>query len=327
MNIYDIAAKCGVSIATVSRVLNNSPSVKAQTRERILAVMQEENYTPNAFARGLGTGSMKLVGLLCTDIRDTFYTTAIGHIEEILRHQGMTTLLRTTGNTPEEKRQALEELVQQGVDGVLLIGSAFQDEEDNSHIATAARRVPVVLVNGYVPLPGVYSITCDEKQAVKELVGILFGRQRRNILLLHDADTYSSRQKIAGYREGYEAAGYTADDQRIVRVERRLDAVNTCIKQLLVKGVSFDAVIGSEDILALGAQKALQRIGLNMPVIGCNNSVLAQCATPELTSIDNRLEELCAAAADALCRLLHHQEVPNHTVLPATLVERDTFRR
>ena len=78
MNIYDIAAKSGVSIATVSRVLNNSASVRPQTRDRVLQVMQEEGFTPNNFARGLSTGSMGMIGILCTNVRDAFYTTAIG---------------------------------------------------------------------------------------------------------------------------------------------------------------------------------------------------------------------------------------------------------
>ena len=105
-----------------------------------------------------------------------------------------------------------------------------------------------------------------------------------------------------------------------------MDAVNACIKRLLVQRVAFDAVIGSEDILAVAAQKALQRIGINMPVIGFNNSVLAQCCTPELTSVDNALEEMCVAALDTLAALTEHREVQPHTVIPARLVERDSFR-
>ena len=326
MNIYDIADKCGVSIATVSRVLNNHPSVSEKTRQKVLAVMQEANYTPSSMARGLGTGYTRMVGLLCTDIRDTFYAGAIGYIEEALRAQGMSTLLRTAGADPEDKQKALDELANQGVDGILLVGSAF-GEEDETAIYAAASRAPVVVVNGNIDLPGVYSVQCDERRAVTELVAALFGRQRRNILLLHNGDTLSCREKIAGYREGYAAVGYTADDSRIIRVERSLDAVNACIKQLLVRGVSFDAVIGTEDILALGAQKSLQRIGLNMPVIGCNNSVLARCSTLELTSIDNHLEQLCTTAADLLCRRLQGEDIPTYTAIPATLVERDTFRR
>lgn len=326
VNIYDIAAKSGVSIATVSRVLNDSPHVRPQTREKVLAVIRQEEYAPNAFARGLGLGSMGMVGVLCTDVRDPFYAAAVGYVEEQLRAQGMHAILRCTGSRLEDKNQALEAVVRENVDAVILIGSAFQEDTDNRHIAAAAMRLPVIIINGYVPLPGVYCITCDERQAVRSLVEGLFRRQIRHILFLHDAMTYSCQQKIAGYRDGCAACGAPAQEQCIVAVERRMDAVNECIKRLLVQRVTFDAVIGSEDILAVAAQKALQRIGINMPVIGFNNSVLAQCCTPELTSVDNALETMCAAALQTLRGLLDKKEVDPHVVIPARLVERDSFR-
>lgn len=326
VNIYDIAKKSGVSIATVSRVLNNSPHVRAQTREKVLAVMQQESYAPNAFARGLGFGTMGMVGVLCTDVRDPFYAEAVGYVEERLRQQGMHAILRCTGSALEDKQAALEALVRENVDAVILIGSAFREDTDNRHIAAAAQRLPVIIINGYVALPGVYCITCDERRAVQELVESLFHRQIRRILFLHDSMTYSSQQKIAGYRDGCAACGEPAQDDRIVQVERRMDAVNACIKRLLVQRVSFDAVIGSEDILAVAAQKSLQRIGINMPVIGFNNSILAQCCTPELSSVDNALEDMCAAALDTLGTLLEHRAAQAHIVIPARLVERDSFR-
>lgn len=326
MNIYDIAEKASVSIATVSRVLNDSPNVRTATRERVLEVIRQEGYTPNAFARGLGLGSMRMVGILCTNVRDTFYAEAVGYVEEHLRQNNLNAILRCTGPTAEDKKQALEYMVQKNVDAIVLIGSTFREDDDNSHIAAAALQVPIIIVNGHIDLPGVYCVTCDEKQAIFDLVDQLFRRHKKRILFLHEAITYSCQQKIAGYREGYAQYGESADDALIVQVERNLDAVNDCIKRLLVQGVSFDAVIGAEDILALGAQKALHRIGLNMPIIGFNNSTLARCATPELTSVDNGLPDMCATALQILDNLLDKQPATPHIVIPAHLIERDSFR-
>lgn len=326
MNIYDIAEKSGVSIATVSRVLNDSPNVRAQTRERVLEVIRAEGYTPNAFARGLGLGSMRMIGILCTSVRDPFYAQAVGHVEEHFRQNGLNAILRCTGSTAEEKKQALEYMLQKNVDAVVLIGSIFREDADNSHIAAAAKQVPIIIINGHIDLPGVYCVTCDERKAVRDLVEALFRRHKKRVLFLHDLMTYSCQQKIAGYRDGYALFDEPVNDALIVPVERNLDAVNDCIKRLLVQGVSFDAVIGAEDILALGAQKSLHRIGLNMPIIGFNNSSLARCATPELTSIDNGLEEMCTIALRVLDDLLEKKKAPTHTVVQAHLVERDSFR-
>lgn len=327
MNIYDIAEKCGVSIATVSRVLNGSPSVSEKTRQRVQAVMEQEGYAPSSMARGLGTGYTRMVGLLYTDPESPLTMTAIRCAEAALRSQGMSLLLRSAGNQPEDTKRALDELAGQGVDGLLVVGNMSFAGESAAALTAAATRAPLVMVGSALSIPGAYSVTCDEKQAIAETVVALFSRQRRNILLLYSDETPGVAEKIAGYWEGHAASGSAVSEERIVQTKRMPDAVNACIKQLLVRGVSFDAVIGTEDVLAIGAQKALQRIGLTMPVIGCNNSLLARCATPELTSIDNRPEELCVAAVDILCRRLRGEEASVSTVLPARLMERDTFRR
>ncbi len=326
MNIYDIAEKSGVSIATVSRVLNDSPNVRATTRDRVLAVIRQEGYTPNAFARGLGLGSMRMVGILCTDVRDPFYAQAVGNVEEHLRKNNLNAILRCTGDTAVEKKATLEYMLQKNVDAIVLIGSAFREDEDNSHIAVAAQQVPIIIINAHIDLPGVYCVTCDEHRAVSDLVSELFFRHKKHVLFLHDVITYSCQQKIAGYRDAYAHAGEVVNDALIVPVERNLDAVNDCIKRLLVSGITFDAVIGAEDILALGAQKSLQRIGLKMPIIGFNDSNLARCTTPELSSIDNKLSDMCERALQILDALLDKKEAPTHTVIPATLIERDSFR-
>lgn len=326
MNIYDIAAKSGVSIATVSRVLNNADNVKAATRQRVLQVMQEEGFTPNKFARGLSLGSMRMVGILCSNIRDPFYANAVGYVEDFLRQNDLNAVLRCTGPAVEDKQKALDYLVHQKMDAIILVGSSFIEETDNSHIAQAAAQVPVIIINGYVDLPGVYCVTCDERAAIAELTGLLFRRNRQRVLLLHGPITQSCRQKIAGYTDAHKTAGMPLVESRIVESERQLEQINACVKHLLVTGVSFDAIVGTEDVLAVGAQKALQRIGLTMPVVGFNNSHLAQCSSPELTSVDNELEKLCNTALQTLVDLLDKKEVTPHITIPARLVERESFR-
>ena len=326
MNIYDIAAKSGVSIATVSRVLNNAANVREATRDRVLQVMREEGFTPNKFARGLSLGSMRMVGILCSNIRDPFYATAVGCVEDYLRRNDLNAVLRCTGPEVEDKKKALDYLVQQKMDAIILVGSSFIEVEDNTHIAQAAAQVPVIIINGYVDLPGVYCVTCDERTAMADLTGLLFRRTRQRVLLLHGPMTQSCRQKIAGYTDAHTAAGVPLLASRIVQAERQLEEINACVKHLLVTGVTFDAVVGTEDMLAVGAQKALQRIGLTMPVVGFNNSHLARCSSPELTSVDNELEKLCATALQTLIDLLDKKEVAPHITIPARLVERESFR-
>lgn len=338
MNIYDIAEKCGVSIATVSRVLNNNPNVSAATRAKILAVMEEAHYTPSALARSLGSGAevtastaptapaMRGVGVLCADIRDAHYAAMLATLEAELRQRQMPMLLRTIGSTPAEEQQSLENMLKSGVTAILCIGPMQFEALSSSPIAAAAQQVPLILLDGYVDAEGVYSITCDHRGAVARLVELLMRRQRRRILFLYGRLDHGCQEKIEGYKEALSAAGIPFDPALVLQVGNRLEDVNACIKNLLVKRVTFDAVIGAEDILALGAQKALQRTGLNMPVIGFNNSLIARCTNPELTSVDCHGDEMCARALALLDALTAGQTAEKHTVLPTHLVERDTFR-
>ncbi len=326
MNIYDIAEKCGVSIATVSRVLNGSPNVREQTRERVLAVMAEEGYKPNAFARNLGHGTIGAVGVLCADLSSPLYAEMLGQVETALRQSGHDMLLRTAAGNTEEETAALTFFQQKRVDAVLSIGSTLCSEQDIALLAETARQIPVVLLDGEIQAAGVTCVTADVAGAMQTIMQALFSRHKRRVLFLYDAMTDSCRRKMAGYRAAYTALGEVPDEALLVPVERRVEAVNDCVKRLLVRGVSFDAVIGADDLLALGAQKALLRIGLNMPVIGFNNSMLARVSTPELSSVDVDVAALCDAAMTCLRGMLAKEPVSSHTVVPTTLVERDSFR-
>ena len=94
MNIYDVSKKAGVSIATVSRVLNGNTNVSEKTKQRVLDVMDELGYTPNVFARGLGLNTMKTIGIMCTDSSDVYLANAVYYLEQELRIQGYTALAR-----------------------------------------------------------------------------------------------------------------------------------------------------------------------------------------------------------------------------------------
>ncbi len=326
MTIYDIAEKCGVSIATVSRVLNNSAGVRPQTRQKVLEVMAAEHFVPNSLARGLSTGSSGAVGILCADLQDPFHAALVSCLEEKLRLAERTTVLRCTGAQAEARREALAYMQRQNVSALLLVGTAGQEDVADEAIAAVARQMPVIVLDGALSQPGVYSITADEKAAMEELIDRLVRVHKPRVLLLCDQDSYSCRQKQAGYRAGHERHGLPLEEARIVTVGREPEEVNACIKRLLVQGVTFDAVIASEDIVALGARKALQRIGLNMPIVGCHDSVMARCCTPELTSIDTAPEAMCEAALDTLAALLSGQEAPAHVQLPCHITERESFR-
>lgn len=326
MNIYGIAKRAGVSIATVSRVLNGSDKVSGKTREKVLAVMREESFTPNVFARGLGLGTMRMAGILCTDVSDLYYATAVAALERSLRVAGLGSLLCCTGNELAAKKEAIDLLLAKNVDAILLVGSAFKEQYDNSHIMSAAKHVPVIVINGIVECEGVYCVLCDEAGAMRENVRQLYQSGCRRMLYIYDAETYSGTQKLAGLRRGLESAGIPEDGRLIIKTGKTIGHARDAVNGILKSGVQIDAVLASEDILAIGACKALAGSNRDMPVIGFNNSILAECATPPLTSVDNMVEALCTTAAGMLQDLLDSKLPPSKVTVAARLVERETFR-
>ena len=326
MNIYDIAKRSGVSIATVSRVLNGSHNVSSKTREKVLAVMRQEDYTPNVFARGLGLNSMKMIGILCTDVSDTFYAKAVSLVEGMLKQEGFDALLCCTGNHLEDKKKYLDLLLTKRVDAVILIGSAFKESIDNSHIENAAKQVPVIIINGLVELPGTYCVLCDERSAVRQNIQLLHQAGCENILYLYDTMTYSGCEKIAGYKEGLQQCGIPFRDSLLVKVVKSLDEIIGKMTVLIEGGTTFSAVMASEDLLAIGALKALQKANLDLPVIGFNNSILSECSTPSLSSVDNMIDMLCPTAVRMLIDILSGKNVPQKVVITPKLIERETFR-
>ncbi|MDR1913004.1 MAG: LacI family transcriptional regulator [Clostridiales bacterium] len=333
LNIRDIAALSGVSVATVSRVINNNPSVTVKTREMVLSVIQQNDYVPNAFASGFGRNSMKIVGILCTDVANLYYANALSLLEHGLRRYGFDTLLYCTGTLLTDKKGAITALLQRRVDAIFLIGSAYREERDNQHIREAAQQTPIFFINAYIQLPNVYCVYCDEKEAIFNTVKQLVSAGIKDILYLHDMQkwAWAGSQKLAGYKEGLAACGIKENPDLIQVVDYGINTVRNRVTKILAKldeGSKFNGILASEDVLAIGAQKAVlsQKKNMDISIIGFNNSQLALCCTPALTSVDNMLDTICPMAVNMLNQLFKGEKISSKVVVSATLVERETFR-
>ena len=322
MNIYDIAEAAGVSIATVSRVLSGSDKVSAQTRERVQAIIEQKGFVPNPFARGLGLGSLELIGLLCTDVSDIFYATAVSNLEKRLRQYGLGTLLCCTGGSLPDIKEGVGLLLGKKVDAIILIGSALAVGKDQSHFLDAAKHCPLFGINLYIDTPGFYGVVAEQKGAMYDSVMLLQNAGCRKIAYFYDGDTPSNQQKLEGYRK----ALLELDEALIVKVSKKDPDVALEAANKLFETHEADAILASEDVLAVGAYKAMAARGRSVPTIGFNNSILARCATPSLSSVDNMLDSLCTLVVTQLVDVLGGKEVPRKISLACRLVERDTFQ-
>lgn len=333
MTIYDISEKAGVSIATVSRVLNGSSNVSDKTKKKVLDVINQYEYTPNAFARGLGLNTMKTIGVMCADSSDLYLAKAIYFIEQKLRANGYDSILCCTGYELETEEKCLNLLISKKVDGIILVGSHFiyESESDNRYIMDAALQVPVMLLNASFDAPNVYSIVSDDYNSMYEATKQMIASGIQDILYFYNSTSYSGKRKLAGYRAAMEEAGLLRSGnlmQLYTGSHEDIQGMSEHLMKVQGKGILFRGVIASDDNLALGAIKYARTAGLRIPeelaIIGYNNSLLAACCNPELTSIDNKLETLCQHLITTLMGLLNGSEMPKKTVFSGEIIHRGT---
>ncbi len=333
MTIYDISEKAGVSIATVSRVLNGNSNVSEKTKKKVLDVIREYEYTPNAFARGLGLNTMKTIGIMCADSSDLYLAKAIYYIEQKLRANGYDSILCCTGYKLENKISSMNLLITKKVDGIILVGSNFiyENDGDNKYIGEAAAQVPVMLLNAALDMPNVYSVVSDDFTSMYEATLQLIRSGIQDIIYFYNSASYSGKKKLAGYQAAMEEHQLLQGKPYLQFYKgnhENIHAMVAHLNELREQGISFHGLIAADDTLALAAVKYAGENHLKIPeelaVIGYNNSLLTSCCEPELTSIDNKLETLCGHLISTLLGVLEGREMPKKTIFSGEIIKRGT---
>ncbi|MDO4490744.1 MAG: LacI family DNA-binding transcriptional regulator [Lachnospiraceae bacterium] len=329
MNIYDIAKLSGVSIATVSRVVNGSPKVSQKTKEKVLAVMQETEYTPNVFARGLGLDSMKTVGILCPNVADNYMATAVSYLEESLHQHGYNCILGCSGYDQKEREEYVKLILSKRVDTLMLVGSSFagnsRSELDTEYIREAAATTPVFMLNGRVEGNNIYCACADDFHATYEVTKKLLSRNKQKILFLYNSDSFSARQKMAGYEAALSEAGYPIKGELKFKTKNNIEYTRDLL--LEYKNLEFDSVVATDDAMAVGVLKYAKIKGISVPdelsVIGYNNSMLSVSCEPELTSIDSKLDILCKKTIHNMIQLLEKgEQIDQNITVSCDIVKR-----
>lgn len=332
MNIYDISKRAGVSIATVSRVLNYSEKVSEATRQKVLSVMEETGYMPNAFARSLGLNSMFTVGIMCADSSDIHLAKAIFYLERELRNNHYASMLCCTGYELEDRKKYLQLLLGRNVDAILFVGSNFIEDtpEQNAYLFDTAKKMPVFLLNGHLPGDNIYSVLCDDYEATRILTEEMIKSGSRNPFYLYRSLSYSGRRKLSGFQDACKKYEIPHTGERCCQSPSSLEETVFFVKELLEEDPSIDAFITSDDELAAGAVKCAHTSKILLPeelqIAGYNNSLLSLCSTPEITTVDSRLEFLCITAVSLLMQTLQGKEAPQKTIFSGSIVRRGTTR-
>lgn len=335
MTIYDIAKKAGVSASTVSRVINNKPGIKEETRKRVQKLLDESGYTPDVMARGLVMQASRIIGILIEDIRVSHHTDSAYVIEQEMTAHGYTCITFSTGNDPVQKAKYIEILEQRRVQGVILIGSMFASEPVKQAIQRHLSDIPVVIVNGVLDLPNVYNILIDEEHGTEDCVEYLFNRGCRRFAYIMDVSTPSNQKKLKGFRSGISRCDLSLTDDRIVEAPGcdpnpadSLTRGRAAAAILLERCPDVDAILCSTDMLAIGCMQVLQECGVKIPeqiaIMGVDNSLYGQICTPTLSSLDNKLTELSLNAARILLDAFDGRTASHKIMLFTDIVARQS---
>ncbi|NLZ81929.1 MAG: LacI family transcriptional regulator, partial [Clostridiales bacterium] len=299
-------------------------------KQKVLDIIDEIGYTPNVFARGLGLNTMKTIGIMCTDSSDTYLANAVYFTEHELRVHGYDSILCCTGNKLEDKKKYLNLLLSKRVDAIIMVGSKFLEPKakDNKYIIDSSKNIPIMLVNGYLDSPNIYCTLCDDFQAIYQTTNLLIEQGKSDILYMYTSNSYSGTRKKEGYLAAFADCGLTINEDYLQLCKKDIYEARDLITTLYKKGLHIQAVITSDDALAAGALKFAHNNNIKVPnelsIIGYNNSILAICSEPELTSIDTKVEALCINTVNTLMKVFEGSNVPSKTTISADVIFRET---
>jgi LacI family transcriptional regulator len=327
VTIFEVAAQAGVSYGTVSRVLNNDPHVKTETRERVTRVIQDLGYVVNRQARSLAGGKTHIIGMLVPDLGTGYIGEIIQGIDTELQLSGYDLMLYTTHRTPILEAEYVANLAQGMVDGLILV--LPRNPRDYIDILNS-RNFPFVLIDhqGWGnECPAVSSTNWQGAFNGTEYL-IQLGHTRIGIITgWMDLDSAVDRL------EGYKAALWTHHipfSEELVRQStfQQLDGYKSAM-ELLTLPEPPTAIFASNDVMAFGVMDAIRETGQRIPedvsVIGFDDIPQAAIIHPALTTVRQPLRNMGSVAAQMLLDLLKHPDIPAKRIeLPTGLVIRDS---
>ncbi len=302
ISVREVAAAAGVSIGSVSRVLNGNGYVSADLSARVLQAVDELGYCPNANARGLRMGSSRTIGCLVPDISNPLYASYVAAAEARLLEDGYMLLLGSTRGLLTRERELIRLFESRGMDGI--IATTVNEEKAESGETFAQCRIPVVIVDRDMG-PKYDMVSLDHRNGVRHAVEYLFSLgHERIVLLTPGTEIRPGRERIVGYKEAYVAAGRKVDPRLILGVNPRLTSSYDDMKLLLSQPNPPTAVIGLGTHVLSDAARAIYERGLTIPqgfsmiAIGTADSV--GFANPPLTMLRLDIDAHARSAVELL---------------------------
>lgn len=319
--MQDVAERAGVSVPTVSRVINASGNVTPEKRERVRLAMVDLGYVPDRAGRSLARGKTDSVGLLLIlppriASNDVYFLTMLRGIEAALGGAGLSTVLTVQSADDPDQGRIARVLAGSRLDGLAIMG----DSVNRRHLQAIRRAgLPLVIFGSGKTEPRTWYAGNDSRQASQEAVRHLVTGGRQRIAFVGGSpDHHATVNKLDGYRQALAVAGLEADPQLQVNggLIHSREGGSEAVETLLARGASFDAMYAADDLLGLGALLALAAHGRRVPddvaVVGYGDLEESRFADPPLTSIHVDFHELGWLGGTILARAIAEPDLPSY---------------
>lgn len=321
--VRDVAKAAGVSVATVSRVLNGKATVAKDLREKVDRVSRELGFTPHAAARALATQRFSTVGAVVPTLHEANFSVGVNALQQRLNAAGYTLLLASSNYDPDEEARQVRALLAHGVAGMMLVGARHSDEVFQ---LLEAKGVPYV--NTWVVDPDHPSVGFDNHAIGRTLANYLLDLGHREFGVIAQQSPRSDRaaKRVAGIREALAARGLAEPRQQLIGESHKIVDGQQAFRALMECAVRPTAVICGTDTLAFGALVQAHAMGMRVPqdvsITGINDVEFAAHLTPPLTTIRLPADVVGTRAADYLLGRITGTPVAEVTAIPFELVVR-----
>lgn len=332
VTLHDVAREAGVSIKTVSNVINDYPHVRPDTRERVQTAITALGYQPNLTARSLRSGKTGAIALALPELSLSYFAELADTVIEAAERVGQVVIIEQTGGDRERELQLLTSWRRKMTDGLIFspLGMGMDD------VASLDVPYPLVLLGERIFGGPTDHVTMRNVEAARAATEHLIARGRRRIAVVgaHEGEVVGSAGlRLQGYRDALEAAGIPFDERIIAHTTlwHRSNGA-TAMRDLLSRGVEFDAVFGLNDTLALGAMRVLQEAGYRVPqdvsVIGFDDLDEAMYSLPSLSTVNPGRVEIAEVAVRSLMKRIDSSdgagEPPRLHLAEFRIVERES---
>lgn len=331
MNISAVAKRAGVSTATVSRVMNGTANVSPETAERVRQAVEALNFYPDVNARALGSGRSGLYGLIISDITNPYFPELVKAFEDIAVEHGQDVLVANTDYDPKRMEMCVIRMLQRKVDGVAIMTS----EMDERLIRTfSQRQIPTVFMDAGTA--GANTVNVDYAAGVTQAMQHLFSLGHEEIAFISGPLSLgSARVRAEAFQKALREHGITVRPEWLQESDHRVEGGHHAMQRILRSGQVPTAVLGSNDLTAIGAMGAIHESGLRIPrdisVVGFDDIELSAYTSPALTTLHVPRRELAATAFRGLYRgrdqvMEKKAQNKEHVVLPRLVVRESTGR-